>query len=48
LVSTIASLDLDELEGGLAIKRELIGVEANLACKRDLSKCLNLNRIDCI
>jgi hypothetical protein len=38
LVSTIAPLDLDELEGGLAIKRELIGVEANLSCKRDLSK----------
>jgi hypothetical protein len=38
LVSRIAPLDLDELEAGLAIKREHIGVESTLSRKPDLSK----------
>jgi len=37
LVSTIVPVDLDELEAGLAIKREHLGVESTLSRKPDLS-----------
>jgi very-short-patch-repair endonuclease len=35
LVATVASLDLDELEAGFAVKRELLLVEAAVASKHD-------------
>jgi len=38
VVATIASLDPDELNAGLEVKRELLDVEAALSSKRDLSK----------
>jgi hypothetical protein len=38
LVATVAALDLDELEVGLAVKRELLQVESAISSKRDLSE----------